>query len=163
MIIALAALTAGGFALDLARFRFDWLNQRFLRWLAPLLKARETRRITGANYMVLAALVVFLFFNQPVAVAALLFLSLGDPAAALVGMRTPGPRIFGKSPGGTVAFIVAAWGVAGILVATGVVEYHWGLLAGGVVAGLAELAPLPLDDNLSVPIAAGLAMHFFGV
>ena len=163
MIIALAALTAGAFALDLARFRLEWLNQQFLRWLAPLLKADESRRITGATYMVLAALVVFVFFHPAVAVTALLFLSLGDPAAAIVGIRMPGPRVFGKSPGGTVAFVAAAWGVVGILVATGVVEYHWGLMAGGVVAGLAELAPLPLDDNLTVPLSAGLAMHFFGV
>ena len=163
MIIALALLTAGGFALDLARFRLDWLNSRFLQWFAPLLKAEESRRITGATYMVLAALVVFVFFGPMVAVAALLFLSLGDPAAAIVGVRTPGPRVFGKSPGGTVAFVAAAWLVVGILVAAGVVEYHWGLMAGGLVAGLAELVPSPLDDNLTVPIAAGLAMHLFGV
>ena len=163
MIIALALVTAGGFTLDLARFRLDWLNRRFLQWFAPLLKAEESRRITGATYMVLAALVVFVFFGQTVAVAALLFLSLGDPAAAIVGIRAPGPRVFGKSPGGTVAFVAVAWGVVGILVATGVFEYHWGLMAGGVIAGLAELAPMPLDDNLTVPIAAGLAMHLFGV
>ena len=163
MVIALAALTAAGFVLDLARFRLGWLNRLFLRWLAPLLKAEESRRVTGATYMALAALLVFVFFDRTVAVAALLFLSLGDPAAALVGMRMPGPRLFGKSLGGTTAFIAASWCVVGILLATGVVEYHWGLMAGAVVAALVELAPVPLDDNLTVPIAAGLAMHLFGV
>ena len=163
IVIALAALTAGGFTLDLARFRMGWLNRLFLRWLAPLLKADEGRRVTGATYMALAALVVFVSFDRPVAVAALLFLSLGDPAAALVGMRAPGPRLFGKSPGGTIAFIAASWAVVGVMVATGAVEYHWGLMAGAVVAALVELAPVPLDDNLTVPIAAGLAMHLFGV
>ena len=163
MIFALAALTAGGFALDLARFRLAWLNNLFLRWLAPLLKADESRRITGATYMMMAALVVFVFFHQSVAVAALLFLALGDSAAALVGMRTPGPRVFGKSPGGTIAFIAASWAAIGVLVAAGAVEYHWGLMAGAVVAGLVELTPLPVDDNLTVPITAGLVMHFFGV
>ena len=163
MVWALAALSAGGLGMDLARFRIGWLNRVFLRWLAPLLKSNEASRITGATYMALAALAVFLVFDRPVAVAALLFLSLGDPAAALVGRRMPGPRVFGKSPGGTAAFIAVSWAVVGALVATGVVEYHWGFMAGAVAAGLAELAPLPIDDNLTVPIAAAGVMYLTGV
>ena len=163
MVWAMAALTAGGLGLDLARFRVERLNRVFLHWLAPLLKADEGSRITGASYMAMAALVVFLVFDRPVAVAALLFLSLGDPAAALVGRRMPGPRILGKSPVGTAAFIAVSWAVVGVMVGGGVVDYHWGLLAGAVAAGLAELAPLPVDDNLTVPIAASTAMYFFGV
>ena len=163
MVVATAALTAGGLGLDLARFRVQRLNRVFLRWLAPLLKADEGSRITGASYMAMSAMVVFLLFDRPVAVAALLFLSLGDPAAALAGRRMRGPRIFGKSPVGTAAFIAVSWTVVGVLVAAGVVDYHWGLMAGAVAAGLAELAPLPVDDNLTVPIAAGAVMFFFGV
>ena len=163
MVLATAALTAGGLGLDIARFRVEPLNRIFLRWLAPLLKADEDSRVTGATYMAMSALAVFLLFDRPVAVAALLFLSLGDPAAALVGRRMPGPRIFGKSPVGTGAFIAVSWAVVGVLVAAGVVDYQWGLMAGAVAAGLAELAPLPVDDNLTVPIAAGAVMFFLGV
>ncbi len=163
MVWALAALSAGGLGMDLARFRIGWLNRVFLGWLAPLLKSNEASRVTGATYMALAALAVFLVFERPVAVAALLFLSFGDPAAALAGRRMPGPRVFGKSPGGTAAFIAVSWAVVGALVATGVVEYHWGFMAGAVAAGLAELAPLPIDDNLTVPIAAAGVMYLTGV
>jgi len=81
----------------------------------------------------------------------------------LAGRRMPGPRVFGKSPGGTAAFIAVSWAVVGALVATGVVEYHWGFMAGAVAAGLAELAPLPIDDNLTVPIAAAGVMYLTGV
>lgn len=163
LVLALAALAAGGLGLDLARFRMDGLNRIFLRWLAPLLKSGERSRVTGATYMAIAALVVFLVFDRPVAVAALLFLSMGDPAAALVGSRVPGPRIFGKSPVGTVAFIAVSWVAVAALVSAGVIDYHWGFLAGAAIAGLAELAPLPVDDNITVPISAGAAMYFFGV
>ena len=44
-----------------------------------------------------------------------------------------------------------------------VVQYHWGLLVGAVVAGLVELTPAPVDDNLTVPLLAGTAMHLLGV
>ncbi len=160
MIIALAALSAAALALDLARFRVEWLNRHFLHWLAPLLKGSETNRITGATYLVIAALAVFGLFDSTIAVASLLFLSLGDPAAALVGRAMPGPRIQGKSPGGTAAFLAVSLAVVGLLVAVGVVEYHWVLLVGAAVAALVELASLPPDDNLTVPLISGAAMHF---
>ena len=160
MVIALAVLCAGGLGLDLVRFRVAWLNRQFLRWLAPLLKGDEGHRITGATWMVIGALVAFLLFDAKVAVVALLFLSLGDPAAALVGRRAPGPRLFGKSPGGTAAFLAVALAVVAVLVGSGVVPYHWGLLVGAAVAALVELVPLPPDDNLTVPLVSGAAMNF---
>ena len=97
MVIALAVLAAGGLSLDLLRFRIGWLNQVFLRWFAPLLKAEEGHRITGATYMLIAAVIVFYLFGTTIAVAAMMFLALGDPVAALVGRRMPGPRFWGSS------------------------------------------------------------------
>ena len=109
--------------------------------------------------MLMAALVAFLSFDQPVAVIALLFLSLGDPLAAVVGSRAPGFRVFGKSPVGTLGFVVVSLLVVLVLVATGYVPYHWGLVLGAVIAALVELAPLPVDDNLAIPLASGMAMQ----
>lgn len=163
MVVALGVLAAGSLALDLFRFRFPYLNRLFLRWLSPLLKREEDRRITGATYLLGAAFIAFLLFGRGVAIPALLFLSLADPAAALVGSRLPGPRLSGKSPGGTAAFLVVALVVVGVLIGSGVVHYHWGLLAGAAVAGLVELSPLSLDDNLTVPLISGGAMRLFGV
>ena len=37
---------------------------------------------------------------------------------------------------------------------------HWALLAGAAVAGLVELLSLPPDDNFTIPLASGAAMHF---
>ena len=163
MVAALAVISGGGLGLDLLRFRIQWLNRQFLRWLSPLLKADEGRRLTGATYLVTGALFTFLLFGPEVAVPALLFLSLGDPAAALVGRRMPGPRIFGKSPGGTVAFVVLGLVTVGVLTGSGAVDYHWGLLVGALIAGLVELSPGYPDDNLTIPLIAGASMHFMGV
>ena len=163
MIAALAVLSAGGLGLDSARFRLSWLNRQFLRWLAPLLKPDEGHRVTGATYLVVGALFTFLFYGPEVAVPAMLFLSVGDPVAALVGRRMPGPRIFGKSPGGSAAFVVVSLALVGVLVGAGANEYHWGLLVAALVAALVELLPAPPDDNLTIPLIAGAVMHFLGV
>ena len=162
MVAGLAVLSVGGLGMEMARFKVEWLNQWLVRWFAPLLKADEDRRITGATYMVVAGLIVFLLFDTAVAVAAMLFLSLGDPAAALVGRRMPGPRLFGKSPVGTAAFLMVSLAVVAVLVGSDRFPYHWGLLVGAAVAALVELAPVPADDNLTIPLAAGGAMHLLG-
>ena len=163
MVAALAILSGGGLGLDLARFRLPWLNRRFLRWLTPLLKHDEGHRFTGATFLIVGGLFSFLFFGSQVAVPALLFLSLGDPAAALLGRRMPGPRVMGKSPAGTAAFVLVSMAVAAVLAGSGAIDYHWGLWAGAAIAGVVELASVPPDDNLSVPLIAGAAMHFLGV
>ena len=162
MIWALAFLAAGGLGLDLVRFRVGWLNRLFTRWMGPLLKADEAGHITGATYMVIAALVVYLLYGKDVAIPVMFFLSLGDPAAALVGRRMPGPRVLGKSPLGTVAFIGVGAGAAAVLMGANVIDHHWAIWVGAAVAGVVELASLPPDDNLSVPLLAGTAMHFLG-
>ena len=163
MVAALAVISGGGLGLDLLRFRVQWLNKQFLRWLSPLLKSDEGRSFTGATYLAIGALFTFLLFGLEVAVPALLFLSLGDPVAALVGRRMPGPRIFGKSPGGTAAFVALGLVTVGVLTGSGAVEYHWGLLAGALIAGVVELAPGYPDDNLTIPLIAGASMYFMGV
>lgn len=157
--------TMSGLALlvELARLLLSGLNSILVAWLKPLLKDTEDRRITGATYIALAALACFLVFDKPIAIAALFFLALGDPVAALVGSRMGGFRVFGKSPLGTLAFMAVAIGVAGILSAVNVVPFHWGLVAGAIIAALVELAPSFLDDNLTIPLISGAAMTWAGV
>ncbi|MCH8988826.1 MAG: hypothetical protein IIA92_08475 [Chloroflexi bacterium] len=163
MIWALSFLAAGGLALDLVRFRVEWLNRLFTRWMAPLLKQDEAAHITGATYMLVAALLVYVLYGKEVAIPVMFFLSLGDPAAALVGRRMPGPRIRGKSPLGTLAFIGVGAGAAAVLIAANGIDHHWAIWVGAAVAGTVELASVPPDDNLAIPLLAGTAMHFLGV
>ena len=159
-VFFIGLLAAGSLALDLLRFRVSWLNRLFLYWLSLLLKKEEEARITGATYLLIAACISFLIYDKKIALAVLLFLSLGDPAAALVGKPTPGPRILGKSPVGTVAFVGVSLLVLAVLATTGVLEFQWVLVAAAVVAGLVELAPLPLDDNLTVPLISGACAQY---
>ena len=159
IVIGSGLVTLTSLSLDLARFRTPYLNRLFLRWLAPFLKSDEAFKITGATYLLIATFLCFLVLRQEIAVMALLFLALGDPVAGLVGGRTPGPRIFGKSPGGTAAFILVSLAVVAVLTASGVIQYHWALVAGAVLAALVEVAPIPVDDNLTIPLVSGLFMN----
>ncbi len=163
MVALMATLSGLAIALEAARFRIPNLNRVLSRWLRPLLKSAEDRNLTGATYIAISALVAFLVFEKPVAIAAIFFLSLGDPAAALVGVRVGGPRILGKSPWGTLAFFLVALAAAGVLSASDVLPFHWGLAVGAAVAALVELFPTRLDDNLTVPLVSGAVMTWVGV
>ena len=162
MVIALAALSGLVITLEALRVHFPVLNRNLVNLFRPLLKESEDRRVTGATYITLSSLVCFLVFDLDVAVAALFFLAVGDPAAAFVGSRMSGRvlgwRVFGKSPMGTLAFFGVGAGVTGVLSAAGSIEYHWGFLVGVAVAGLVELVPSVIDDNLTIPLIAGAVM-----
>lgn len=158
----MAVIAGGGLAIDLARFNLAWLNRHYVRWLALLMKSDEATHITGATYMVVAGLLLFVLYGKDVAVPAMFFLSLGDPAAALVGSKLRGPRFSGKSPGGTLAFIAVCAAVTAVLVAAGGIDDHRALWVGAAVAGLVELASVPPDDNFAIPILSGTAMHLMG-
>ena len=158
MVAAASVLAGTALLVEGVRLKLPGLNSLLVARFGLLLKESESRKVTGATYFVLSSLAVFLLFDESIAVAALLFLSLGDPAAALVGRRAPGLRLFGKSPVGTLAMVLVGLGIAGALSEAGVADRHWALFVGAVAAGLAELLPLPLDDNLTIPLLSGGVM-----
>ena len=156
LLIGAAALL--GLVLDTSRPRLDWLNRLFLGIFRPILKGAETTEITGATWFLVAAFFAFYFYGPGVAIPVLMFLAVGDPTAALVGTRFPGPRFWGKSPAGALAFVAASLAVWAVLVALGFGAWSWAIVAAAAVAAIVEMLPLPADDNLTVPLIAGAFM-----
>ena len=156
----MGVVAAASLALDLTRIHTATVNRRFVQRLSFMLKREEEQRITGITYMFIGAFLSLLLFDKTVAAVVLFFLALGDPVAAFVGRPMRGPRISGKSPVGTLAFVGASLLVVVSLVFWEVTTFQWVLVLGAVVAGVVELAPFPLDDNLTVPLIAGGVIHF---
>ncbi len=162
IVVLLATLAGLAIGLELLRFAIPGLNRSLMSRLRYLFRPTEANKVTGATYMAIASLAAFLFFEKGVAVAALLFNSVGDPLAGLVGSKAGGPRLFGKSWQGTGAYLLAAVVVAYVLFGTGQAGPFWVLLVGAAVAALTELLPLPVDDNVSVPLVSGAMMALLG-
>lgn len=160
--IALTALAAAALTLDLTRINLPPINRAYLRLTAPLLKTSETTRITGATYMLIAAAPLFWLYGPNLAIPAMFYLSLGDPIAALIGQRMPGPRLRNKSPIGTAAFAATAAAAAAILTTAGAIPHHWALWPAAAIAALTELAAIPPDDNLAIPLTTATAMWALG-
>ncbi len=168
-IVVASVSSAALVTVEAARFRSPVVNRWFVEWLGMLLKPNETQRVTAATYLAVAGLASLLIFDVMVAGLALLFLALADPAAAIVGsrfgrhrwlgVRGAGPRSRpGKSMEGTLAFVAVALGLALLLWYKGAYTLFWPAAVGAVVAAVVEFLPLPVDDNISVPLVSGAAM-----
>ncbi len=156
LLIGGGALVA--LAIEASRLRAPPFNRVFLAIFAPILKPSEVSEVSGATWYLVSAFFAFYFFGPHVAVPVLLFVAVGDPAAALVGARLPGPRFWGKSPGGSVAFVLAALAAWAVISALGYGHWSLAVVIAAFVAAAVELAPIPIDDNLTVPLIGGAAM-----
>ena len=136
---------------------------RFIRSVfGPLMRREEMPPpgsgvvVNGATSVLLGATVLTLFF--PIAVAASVFAMtmIADAAAALVGRRVGQHRWPGSTHTveGSLAFVGA-----GMLVVAAAPALSLPVGALGVfIAAVVEAAPLPVNDNIRVPLAAALAV-----
>lgn len=160
--LPLLAAAGGLLALSLVgeglRLRYAPLNRLFLSSMRLLLKGREDRTLLGSTYVLTSTVVALGTMTQPVAALALFYTSVADPLAALVGERLGAHRLWGKSAEGSAAFLAGALAMGALLLATGLETTFPVMLVGAIAATLLELLPLPLDDNLKVPLGSGGVM-----
>ena len=83
-------------------------------------------------------------------------LSLSDSLAALAGKRYGKIRIFGKTLEGTITFFIAS-----IIIFSFLFENIFFITSVALFSSLVELAPIPVNDNISLPVFSGLFMSIF--
>jgi len=112
--------------------------------------------LTGATWMLIGFTSSVIIFDFEVAVLALLFLSVGDAAAALVGRALPVGKIWGKSIFGTLSgFLVCVF--IGLTINNTLSAQI--IIIGAISGMFIELMPLKINDNFSIPIFSGFIMQ----
>ncbi|MCB5253247.1 MAG: phosphatidate cytidylyltransferase, partial [Candidatus Cloacimonetes bacterium] len=94
------------------------------------------------------------------AAASIAFLSIGDTFAALVGMNF-GERKFvrsNKTLEGSLACFVSC-----MLFGLWWLRSPWLAITGALAATIAELVDVSLDDNIKIPLVAGIMMSLISV
>ena len=157
----LLSFTIFSIFVEVARMRSVWMSSFFERWLKFMMREDEAvGKITGATWVFVGAfLTVLLVIPKKYAILGLIFLSVGDTTAALVGMGFPMVRIGQKTLSGTLAGLAACC-IAGKALGLDVSDLV--IISGAAVAMIVELIPLPINDNVSIPLSAGLAMAVIG-
>ena len=150
----LLILTAIVFLIDVVRLNQPRVRKLFFIFFGRLVRDHERYNLLGATYVLLSSVLCVHIFEKPVAVAALSFLIVGDSMAALVGKSIGRVHIFGKTLEGSLACLLVCVVIGLIIPGMGWTR----TLVGAATATLVELLPVPLDDNLRIPLAAGFAM-----
>ncbi|MEM0963117.1 MAG: diacylglycerol/polyprenol kinase family protein [Bacteroidota bacterium] len=166
--IALTVLAVIALGLDVARQRVPAVRQllvdRTFGWMMrpEELPAPDAPLVfNGAVWMCLAAAACAWLFPPDIGAATLAMLMIGDAAAALVGRRYGRTRWPGtpKSVEGSLAYALAALGTGLAVDAWPGADLGLGVcLAGAVSGAILEALPIPVNDNLRVPLLAGAAM-----
>jgi dolichol kinase len=149
-----AFLAAGFISADLLRLNFTLARRYFLLIFSKLLRETEkARKLTGASYLFAGMTLTVLLFDKAAAVPAMLIVTIADPAAALIGKRFGRKKILNKTAEGSLGFFVTTalimitfneFGRTGMIVA--------------IIATVIEFLPLWVDDNILIPLGAGLVL-----
>lgn len=140
---------------DILRHKVAWVKSLFTLFINSMLRSHEQEgKLTGATWVMIGAVISIILFSKPVAIIALIFMSLGDSAAGLIGQRYGKHKIWNKS-----------WeGFFGGLFVCIIVGMNYSLLpmtislSGAVAAMVMEILPIPLDDNFKIPLGSGAIM-----
>jgi dolichol kinase len=163
VLLLLSALTFFLTA-EYARLKFPKLNQFAIRVMGPIMRKSEVNKVSGTPFYVGSVLLSVIIFPKSIAILSILFLAIGDPVSSIFGILYGdlGPRFAnGKSLIGTAA----GMGICALI--TFVYFFATGntfgasvliALAGGIAGGGAEMIPLDIDDNFSIPLVSGLAL-----
>jgi len=112
--------------------------------------------VTAPIFFAVGIMLALILFPTPVNYAAIAIFTLGDSIATLFGKRLGG-RVFpynkGKRIRGTLLGFFFAW-LGALLFVANPLEAFFGALVGMLV----ETLPSPVSDNLTIPLASGLAL-----
>jgi dolichol kinase len=144
---------------DLLRHFHSGMGSVFQKYFfGRVLREEEKSAFMGSTYFIFSTILTILLFPKSIAIASLFILILSDTAAALVGKGIGKVKVFGKTVEGSIAFLITSLLIVWIYP-------HLGRFSGSLAAlgaTLAEVLPIKLDDNLSIPLVAGAIMFFVG-
>lgn len=160
----LVPLVVFSIALDLLRYQNPSIGKVFYKLFGFLLrdheKDHEKRNLSGATYVLIAAVLTVLIFPKVITVSAFAILIISDISAALIGRRFGRIKFLSKSLEGTTAFFISACIV--IILAPKVdglqIEYIIGFIAAFVGAIAENISYGYADDNLTIPLSIGFTM-----
>ena len=156
MVLLLGLLSLSAVCIEFSRGKVKFVDALFSSWLGIMLRDSETcGKFNGATWVLFGGTITVFLFAMPVAVPALLFLTVGDTFAAIGGKLYPVGKIGDKTLSGTAAGITTSFGAAYLVNQTLPLEV---IFLGAVAAMGVELLPIPLNDNLTIPVCSGTVM-----
>ena len=158
----LGAILAGVMTLEYLRSRSEKFNSIAVLFLGPIMRDTEVNQLTGIPFYVASCLFAIVVFPRHIAVLSILYLAFGDPSSSFFGVLYGRNKIFpNKSLQGTLGgLVICSLVTLGYLYWQDIAMDKLILLSiiGGFCGSMAELLPLNVDDNFSIPVVSGALM-----
>lgn len=139
---------------DILRIYVTQIQQIYEKIFGNLLREHESgKNLNGATLLFLGLSISILLFEKNIAVVAMLFLTISDSAAAIIGKIFGRHYISHKTFEGAFAFFASASIISLIFYE----KVIFGLLI-AVIMAIVELAPIKINDNIIIPIISGLLL-----
>jgi len=152
----LVPLTLFAIVLEYLRVRSAVIKKIFNNFLKSMLRVHEMDgKYTGATWVFIGSTLTIAIFPKEIAIISLVYMSLGDTIAGLVGRKFGKTKFYNKSIEGSLAGLIVCL-LSGYLVNLTLPLVV--VFSGAFAAMFIELLPMPIDDNLSVPLFAGTIM-----
>jgi len=157
MILILTVLCSVSLFLEFLRNKSNTVKFLFNNMFIKMLRKNEKKgTLTGATWLLIGSLITTIFFPIYIVVPALIYLSIGDSFAAIIGKAYPFGKIGVKSISGSISGALASSIFAISVNKILPIEI---IIIGSIIAMIIEIIPIKLNDNLTIPFISALVMN----
>lgn len=143
--------------IDIDRLSRLSLIRTLLKKELTIFKPSEEKRLSSLTLFLVGSFLTIWLFNQMIAITAMLMLIFGDIFSKIFGMAYGRHPLFKKTLEGSLAFL--GCGLICIFILSTALSWSPTLMLVGVIAAsIAEILPLGIDDNLTIPLLSGFFM-----
>ncbi len=156
--LPIIAFFLGGFlTADYLRFEIKSFKIFFKCFFGEMIKKEEQNFFTGATWVCISAFLLALFFPRKVAVISLLFLSISDNLASIVGKLFGKTKLFkNKTLEGFLAFLIVSFIITLFFQELSIKKK----IIISLFASFVELFSGTIDDNFTVPLLTAILLYY---
>jgi len=160
-LIILLPITLLAFLIEYLRINSISVKNIFDKYLFSMLRNHEkSGKYTGATWVFISSTLSIGIFPKDIAIISLIYMSIGDTAAGLIGRKFGRIKIYNKTLEGALAgFIVCL--ILGLMIDLNLSKTL--VAIGALSAAIIELMPISIDDNLIIPLFSGTVMYVMSI
>jgi len=140
---------------DIGRQKSIFISSVYNYFFSILTRDYEQRKLTGASYVCFSVIVVTFFFDEKIAIASLLIMSIADPCASLFGQYFGQFKIHTKTLEGSIIFFIVS---SAILISFSI--SYMEVIIVSLICTIAELfsEKIKIDDNFLIPVIGSMTL-----
>lgn len=160
-LIILLPITLLASLIEYLRINSISVKNIFDKYLFSMLRNHEkSGKYTGATWVFISSTLSIGIFPKDIAIISLIYMSIGDTAAGLIGRKFGRIKIYNKTLEGALAgFIVCL--IVGLMIDLNLSKTV--VAIGALSAAIIEFMPISIDDNLRIPLFSGTVMYVMSI